>query len=249
MLVMVTSWSWMSNARTSSFTVRIPVWNRSGSTLRSVGLSGILLPVLCVQEWCAVYRRVRRVHLLLLRGVLGMVHFGHSGCSLGSCAHGRCWLCLFFPSCLPDSGYGGVPIAGHALWAEVGGGILCVTLGEFTGLHKSVPWMWCHMCQPLRDSLVPLVMMHVWYFWLRGILEKLQAKFIVETRLSGEEVYLSGISGLVGPDILVWMLLVLWLRSLLSVGGLLHVGRTFLTIMWWNSRICCWRPLLSRGLC
>ena len=48
-----------------------------------------------------------------------------------------CWLCLCFPSCLQDSGYGGVPIAGHAQRAEVGGGILCVTIGEFTGLHQN----------------------------------------------------------------------------------------------------------------
>ena len=46
---------------------------------------------------------------------------------------------LYFPSCRQDSAYGGVPIAGYALWAEVGGGIICVTLGEFTGLHKKVP--------------------------------------------------------------------------------------------------------------
>ena len=35
----------------------------------------------------------------------------------------------------------GVPIAGHAHWAEVGGGIFCVTLREFTGLHKSAPYV------------------------------------------------------------------------------------------------------------
>ena len=46
---------------------------------------------------------------------------------------------LGYPSCVQDSGYAGVPIAGHAHWAEVGGGIICATLGEFTGLHKSVP--------------------------------------------------------------------------------------------------------------
>ena len=60
--------SWMANVRTSSFIVRIPVWNRSGLTLRAVGLSGILLPVHCVQGRCVAYRRVRRVHLLLLQG-------------------------------------------------------------------------------------------------------------------------------------------------------------------------------------
>ena len=35
-----------------------------------------------------------------------------------------------------------------------------------------------------------------------------------------------------------------------DVGGAGARGRgQFLTIMWWNSGICCWRPLLSRGLC
>ena len=36
-LVMVTFLSWMANVRTSFFTVQIPLWNRSGLTLRSVG--------------------------------------------------------------------------------------------------------------------------------------------------------------------------------------------------------------------
>ena len=43
------------------------------------------------------------------------------------------------PSCVQNSGYEGVPIAGHARWVEVGGGIICVTLGVFSGLHKSAP--------------------------------------------------------------------------------------------------------------
>ena len=32
-----------------------------------------------------------------------------------------------------DLGYAGVRIAGHALWAEVGGGIIFVVLWEFSG--------------------------------------------------------------------------------------------------------------------
>ena len=35
--------------------------------------------VLCVQEWCVAYRRVCRVHLLLLRGVLGWYILGTLG--------------------------------------------------------------------------------------------------------------------------------------------------------------------------
>ena len=36
---------------------------------------------------------------------------------------------LVYPSCILDSRFEGVPVAGHALWAEVGGSIICVTLG------------------------------------------------------------------------------------------------------------------------
>ena len=36
-------------------------------------------------------------------------------------------------------GYAGVPIAGHALWAEVGGGIIFVAFGQFSSLHKTSP--------------------------------------------------------------------------------------------------------------
>ena len=45
-LNMVTFWSWMVDARTSFFAVRIPAWNRSGLTLRSGGSNNTLLPVL-----------------------------------------------------------------------------------------------------------------------------------------------------------------------------------------------------------
>ena len=113
--------------------------NRNGSTLRSVGSNNMLPPVpygqgimlfanvcagfiCCCYEGCWVWR-----------------FLGHSGCSLESCAYGRCWRCWSFPSCLQNSGYGGVLITGHGLWVEVGGGIICVTLGEFTGVHKSAP--------------------------------------------------------------------------------------------------------------
>ena len=56
-------------------------------------------------------------------GVLAL--FGFGGGSLGSCVY-------------EGLGYGGVPFAGHAFWAEVGGAIIFVTLGEFPGLHKNV---------------------------------------------------------------------------------------------------------------
>ena len=58
---------------------------------------------------------------------------GHGGRGMGVLA------LLVLPSYLQDLGCGGVPIAGHARWAEVGGGIICVTLEELTGMHKSAP--------------------------------------------------------------------------------------------------------------
>ena len=79
-LVMVTSLSWMANVKTSFFTVRIPVWNRSGLTLRSVGSDNMLLPVPCGQ---------RRFRPLLLRRLWGMTVLGLSWCSLEPCAYGR----------------------------------------------------------------------------------------------------------------------------------------------------------------
>ena len=70
-------------------------------------------------------------------GCWGWCIFGTLGAPWTLVQMRRCWLCLFSPSCLQDLGHGGVPIAGHAHWAEVGRGILCVTLGEFTGLHQN----------------------------------------------------------------------------------------------------------------
>ena len=95
-LAMVTFSSWMVNVRTSFFTVRIPVCNRSGLTLRSVGSSGILRPVRCVRGVCCL-PTCAQGSSVLLQGMLGVVLFWHYGCSLESCAYGRCLLCLTFP--------------------------------------------------------------------------------------------------------------------------------------------------------
>ena len=45
-------------------------------TLRFVGSGSILFPVFCGQGQCVVCQRVRRVHLLLLRGLLGTALLG-----------------------------------------------------------------------------------------------------------------------------------------------------------------------------
>ena len=44
-LDMVTFLSWMANVRTSFFIARVPVWNRIGLTLRSVGSNNMFPPV------------------------------------------------------------------------------------------------------------------------------------------------------------------------------------------------------------
>ena len=100
------------------------------------------------------------------------------------------------------------------------------------GMHKSspviswgvevIPLVKCRTCWPWRDSPVSVVIMHVWYVGLRGRSREIVCKVYVrplslqqaffcavETLLFGEELHLSGICGLVGPDILVlWS----WIR-------------------------------------
>ena len=56
---------------------------------------------------------------------------GLFGFFLAFCAYGEFWF-FWAPCCVQDLGYSGVPPAGHALWAEVGGGITFVTSGENT---------------------------------------------------------------------------------------------------------------------
>ena len=53
------------------------------------------------------------------------------------CAHWEFWLCLA-PCCVQDLGFVGVPLAGHALWAEVGLGITFLPPGENTSKFKKV---------------------------------------------------------------------------------------------------------------
>ena len=64
---------------------------------------------------------------------------GFFGFSLVFCAS---WGYLFFhctPLCVQSLGLKDVPFTGHALWAEVGGGIIFVTPGEFAGKYKKLP--------------------------------------------------------------------------------------------------------------
>ena len=85
----------------------------------------VAFPVLAQRQgWRVVCQRVRRVHPFLLRSSWER-RFGElRGAPGGFCARWRYQLCWFTPSCLQDPGYAGVPIAGHAQWAEVGGSIL-----------------------------------------------------------------------------------------------------------------------------
>ena len=68
----------------------------------------------------------------------GLAPFGFCGSSLGSCVYAGYWFCWSFPSSSQGSGSGSVLFAGHAFWAEVGGDISFVTLGEFLGSLKKV---------------------------------------------------------------------------------------------------------------
>ena len=99
-----------------------------GLTLRSVGSKQHPPLVLCSrQESHVVCQRVRRVHQFLLR-VSGewrfLVLFGFS---FVPCAYGVCWLGQLTSLCVQGTGHQGVPLAGHTLWAEVGGSIILVT--------------------------------------------------------------------------------------------------------------------------
>ena len=49
------------------------------------------------------------------------------------------WLCWSTPSCSQSLGYAGVPLAGHAHSAEVGGNIIFVACGEFTEFPHECP--------------------------------------------------------------------------------------------------------------
>ena len=65
--------------------------------------------------------------------------FGFFGFFLVLCAS---WVYLFLyftPLCVQSLGIKDVPSTGHALWAEVGGGIIFVTPGKFAGKHKKQP--------------------------------------------------------------------------------------------------------------
>ena len=90
-----------------------------------------------------------------------------------------------------SSAYGGVPIAGLALCAEVGGSIIFVAFLEFTGFHLNAPgifrsfcgsqvcpnWGGNHLCglMPYVVALVGLPRLHGCYAclvnWAKGALQ------------------------------------------------------------------------------
>ena len=104
---------------------------RINVTLRFVGTNNMFPPVLCLgQEWHAVCQRVRSVYQFLLWRTLGLAFFLAFGLLFGALCilgYGLCW---FTPCGVQGLGHVGVHPAGHALWAQVGGGIIFVTLGE-----------------------------------------------------------------------------------------------------------------------
>ena len=136
----------------------------------SIGSSGMLPLAL----------RVRKVCLVLSRSLWGMFFFFLSGCSKGFCLHGRCWLCWSTLSCSQGLGNAGVPVAGHVLWAEIGGGIIFVAFWEFSlfslncacSFQGSCDRVICHdwfnsvFCCMLLP--VSMVIRHVWYIGSKG---------------------------------------------------------------------------------
>ena len=95
-----------------------------------------------------------------------------------------------FTSCLQDSGYGGVPVAGHALWAEVGGGILCVTLGEFIGLHNNVHLMIMEVCASLCETAQSPWLLCMKVSWVKGAFWRNCRQILCKTSLSRFRVFL-----------------------------------------------------------
>ena len=83
-----------------------------------------------------------------------------------------------------------MPPAGHALWAEVGGGITFVTSGEkYLTVHKTALQVFWDVCG-IRDikaiyaSLsgtgpVSMVIMHVWFIGIKGHFGGLAGKSMV----------------------------------------------------------------------
>ena len=69
-----------------------------------------------------------------------MAFFLLCGFFLVSCAYGEFWS-FWAPCYVQVLGYLCVPPAGHALWAEVGGGITFVTSGENTSKFKKTVYI------------------------------------------------------------------------------------------------------------
>ena len=81
-------------------------------------------------------RQVWHVHQFLFWGMLFWAFF--SGFLLGVLCIWRA-LVLLVSRCVRDCGSSGVPPAGHALWAEVGGGITFATSRENTSKFVKLP--------------------------------------------------------------------------------------------------------------
>ena len=132
-LAMVTFLSWMVNARTSSFIGRTLAGNRIGLTLRSVGSNSMFPLVLTCAKGSSVPNT----------GNLVLDFFGLLDFFFVSCADGEFWS-FWAPCCVQDLGSLGVPPVGHALRAEVGGGITFVTSGENTSKFIKLSFFWIY---------------------------------------------------------------------------------------------------------
>ena len=209
-LTMVTFLSWMANVRTGFFIVRIPVWNRIGLTLRSVG-SNNMHPLVhsSGQELHVVYQRVRRVHQFQLRRWWEMVVFGLSGFSLVVLA----W--LVYPSVCTGLGLQRCTFC----WTRpLGGGrwrrYLCNLWGVFWTAHKTAKYLFetggSFICGMLASAGQPSLhgyfacMVH----WAEGALQRNCRQKQGDTSLSPERVFLFSRNfsvSLLGSDLLAFM--------------------------------------------
>ena len=72
----------------------------------------------------------RKVHLFMLRGILGLAVIGLSGFFFVLCARWRYWVWFFTSWGVQGLGLVGVPFIGRAPWAKVGWGITYMITGK-----------------------------------------------------------------------------------------------------------------------
>ena len=130
--------------------------NRINITFRWVKQHVSFLSFVLRQGWHAVCQRVRRVHQFLLWGMLSCgVFFEFFGFSSGVlCAYGESKSLLVLPVVYKTWVTSVCLLLGHALWAEVGGGITFVTVwgGTYLKIHKTAYMYLLGICLEIYDG-------------------------------------------------------------------------------------------------